>query len=774
MVPTWYLVRLSELLGLSVVNYVGGPNQPTFTPTSTFVPPSDTPNPTPTTATSTPTAANTATPIPPCGPAWRVVYSPPGSGSEENILNGVAVVSADDVWAVGNTYNWTILGGNYGTLVEHWDGSQWSIVPSPHPGSYDGGPRDVLYGVAAVSANDVWAVGRYSDNGLMQTLIEHWDGTSWSIVPVPGPGSGYDILAGVAAVSANDVWAVGYVTSAAFGSTPGIILHWNGASWGSVSRPGPTCEYGLDLLNSIAVVSAHEVWAVGERRCNPFSTLVERFNDPCTTPTITPTNTPAGTTTRTPTGTPAPTDTATYAPTPTQTTISMTSTATNTAINPSPSATPMPTSTPTSTSACGVAWRVAPSPNTNGNFNILTGVAAVSASDVWAVGQAYVGNPAIYQTLIEHWNGSQWSIVPSPSPGSIGNRLNGVAVVSADDVWAVGASSNTGGPLQTLVEHWNGTQWSVVPSPNVNNGRALYGVAAVSANDVWAVGVSGNGQTLTIHWNGVAWSVVSSPNPAGVGWFNGVAALSANDVWAVGQSYESSSNIYRTLVEHWDGTAWSIVSSPGMSVDGVGLNAVAVVSANDVWAVGTTNSAAGTIYTLIEHWNGAAWSVVSSPNPGQFNILNAVAAVSANDVWAVGAIDTGSPALVLHWDGTNWSALSSPSPGNTDTYWLGSLAVVAANDVWAVGSQSDGSVDRTLAIHYSDPCATPTPTPTSTLTLTPTPTSTLTPTRTSTPMASRTSTSTRTIQATLTSTSTPACGLAWSVVSSPNPPSAYS
>ena len=68
-----------------------------------------------------------------------------------------------------------------------------------------------------------------------------------------------------------------------------------------------------------------------------------------------------------------------------------------------------------------------------------------------------------------------WTAVPSPST----NELHAVTSISANDVWAVGV-----GPI---TEHWNGTAWSVVPSPNVTNGKLL-GVAAVSTNDVWAVG----------------------------------------------------------------------------------------------------------------------------------------------------------------------------------------------------------------------------------------------------------------------------------------------
>src|SRR5207248_4313678 len=108
---------------------------------------------------------------------------------------------------------------------------------------------------------------------------------------------------------------------------------------------------------------------------------------------------------------------------------------------------------------------------------------------IWAVGDL------VSQTLVLHWDGSSWSIVPSPSPGS-SNYLRGVAAVSSNDVWAVGDYS--GG---TLVLHWNGAKWSIVPSPGT---AQLKRVAVVAANDVWAVGnYYNNGvQTQIEHWDG--------------------------------------------------------------------------------------------------------------------------------------------------------------------------------------------------------------------------------------------------------------------------------
>lgn len=175
------------------------------------------------------------------------------------------------------------------------------------------------------------------------------------------------------------------------------------------------------------------------------------------------------------------------------------------------------------------------------NENVLQGVAVVSANDIWAVGDHATNSSGNYLlTLTEHWNGTKWSIVTSPSPGNGQNILQGVAVVSANDVWAVGYYYNLQHYELTLVEHWNGTSWNVVASPNLGtSNNSLQAVAVVSATDIWAVGSyfkpGPTYQTLTEHWNGTKWSIVPSPNFGNSeNDLFGVSTVSATDVWSVG------------------------------------------------------------------------------------------------------------------------------------------------------------------------------------------------------------------------------------------------
>ena len=120
------------------------------------------------------------TPLTSATGSWSIVTSPNTSPAEGNALNGVTCVSASDCWAVGNHYN----GSAYLTLIEHWDGTAWTIVASPNT---EGTANNNLYGVACTSTSDCWAVGQALIGAAFRTLIERWDGTSWAIVTSPNP-----------------------------------------------------------------------------------------------------------------------------------------------------------------------------------------------------------------------------------------------------------------------------------------------------------------------------------------------------------------------------------------------------------------------------------------------------------------------------------------------------------------------------------------------------------------------------------------------------------
>ena len=339
----------------------------------------------------------------------------------------------------------------------------------------------------------------------------------------------------------------------------------------------------------------------------------------------------------------------------------------------------------------------------NANTNMLNAVATVSPNNVWAVGWFHNSNSGTDQTLTEHWNGSNWQIVFSPiAPSSSDNYLTGLKVISQNDIWAVGYYKDMNQTVsRTLTEHWNGHVWSVVGSPNKGTGNnQLLGVSASSSSDVWAVGNfyntnSGTYQTLTEHWNGSSWNVIYSPlaPSSSDNYLSAVRAIASNNVWAVGYAYAISGKPAHTLIEHWTGSSWSVVASPNKGTDNNLLSSVSSISASDIWTVGfyvTTSGGVSVAKTLTEHWNGSAWSVVGSPNASSsINHLNGVIALSSNNVWAVGfSITNDNPrqTLIEHWTGSSWHIVSSPNTGTGDNVLNAVTKVPGTTQAWAVGS----------------------------------------------------------------------------------------
>jgi uncharacterized repeat protein (TIGR01451 family) len=345
------------------------------------------------------------------------------------------------------------------------------------------------------------------------------------------------------------------------------------------------------------------------------------------------------------------------------------------------------------------SWSVDASPSP-GLDAVLYGTTVISPTDGWAVG--YVNDGVTYHSLSEHWDGSSWTVVPSPNEGSGANIFHGVDAVSASDVWAVGEWGDPSTGSHTLAEHWSGSTWSIEATPDQGVNPILFGVAAIASDDVWAVGYYQDNQsykTLVEHWDGSVWTIVPSPNPASsfdMAQLVSVAAVSPTDVWAVGNYYLDGSTLtpeVGTLTEHWDGSSWTIVPSPNGGTayrDGNRLTGVAAIATDDVWAVGTSviSAASSPNATLTEHWDGAAWAVVPSPTDPSGSLW-AVTGTSPTSVVAVG--DSSSATLIKQWDGTAWTVASSAnwSGGENHLYSVDSLLDGTA---WAVGSYDQSTV----------------------------------------------------------------------------------
>ncbi len=204
-----------------------------------------------------------------------------------------------------------------------------------------------------------------------------------------------------------------------------------------------------------------------------------------------------------------------------------------------------------------------PRPTPAPQNNYLNAISCISTSQCWAVGDYY--NGSTYQTLIERWNGSAWSIASSLNAStSQNNDLNAVSCISASQCWAVGNYSN-GTTYQTLILLWNGSSWARVSSPNTSTTQfnELKGVTCPSASQCWAAGDYSNGttyQTLIEQWNGSSWSIVSSPNTSSAqsDYLLGVACSSASACWTAGAYNNGSANL--NLIEAYSLTVPALTS----------------------------------------------------------------------------------------------------------------------------------------------------------------------------------------------------------------------
>ena len=278
-------------------------------------------------------------------------------------------------------------------------------------------------------------------------------GLAWR--PVPNPLGG--TLYGVEAIASDDVWAVG----------ENGAMHWDGNGWRVV--PGP-----LSGLRDVVALSSNDVWVVGVSGMQHWD---------------------------------------------------------------------------------GNSWLSYAIP-VQGS---LYGVDALGPSDVWAVGYAIGGGFPLSHTLVLHWDGSAWSRIPSPNPFTRVNTLRDIVAISANDIWAVGDGGGNGPFAGPIAIRWDGSQWSsAAPEPNTSL-CVLYGVTATSSNMVWAVGRcpdQGPSVSAVYLFDGSTWSRIPVPN---VGTLNGVSALSAIDTWAVG-----ARGILR-----WDGLVWRQENAPLMSLQAV-------------------------------------------------------------------------------------------------------------------------------------------------------------------------------------------------------------
>jgi hypothetical protein len=314
-------------------------------------------------------------------------------------------------------------------------------------------------------------------------------------------------------------------------------------------------------------------------------------------------------------------------------------------------------------------------------------------------------------TLTESWNGSVWSIVPSPNPSGSTNALTGVSCLSSTNCVAVGNSTDAAGDSTGFSEIWNGSNWSVVATSTPalsGDDSALESVSCTEGTSIFCVAVGAVPtsqppieQPLIESWNGSSWSVMSTPAPAfNTGQFNSVSCGSPTSCMAVGLTIECAGIVQgdgtqivcfnsQMLVETWDGTNWSIQTTPNENSN-TDLFGVSCTTSTSCVGAGQSDS-----MVIAESWNGTSFTVTNGPNIADGGGATGVSCTTFTNCMVAGEIQGTSPGvqqqtLALTWNGTTLSSVPTANPSSTLDGFNG-VSCVSATFCVAVGSSQSST-----------------------------------------------------------------------------------
>jgi sugar lactone lactonase YvrE len=308
----------------------------------------------------------------------------------------------------------------------------------------------------------------------------------------------------------------------------------------------------------------------------------------------------------------------------------------------------------------------------------LVNVSCTSAILCTAVGWAEVHpSEGVYVATVEQWDGTEWTLQSVPAPSEAKSTyLEGVSCVSTTRCIAVGNYSRSGG-FSGMAVRWNGTSWSqeTMPMPSGANFAELRSVACVSTTECVAVGGYTNSanvtQTLAERWNGTSWSVQSTPNgnSESNNELRAISCTSATACTATGSYTSSLFGPQRPIAERWNGTAWTMQTVPNPSgSEGSELAGVACMSATSCIATGSgyNNEAKGPYFPVVDIWNGTAWTQMTLPSPTgseEDAFLETVSCASITSCVAVGHYSINGRRSYLplaeRWNGTEWTVDSA-------------------------------------------------------------------------------------------------------------------
>jgi hypothetical protein len=353
--------------------------------------------------------------------------------------------------------------------------------------------------------------------------------------------------------------------------------------------------------------------------------------------------------------------------------------------------------------------------------------------------------------LVSEWNGTDWSLLPAPTPSadpdnlnsSVDNVLDSVSCTSTTFCVAVGQQSSGGEPL---AEEWNGSSWSIVATPDVPGSgsspsqpvsptqppgpasptpdvapqvatakasslksQGLNAVSCTAPASCMAVGASATDkgdQTLAEQWNGSAWSLVATPVPAPAApqVLEGISCSGDAFCVAVGLAQSPVTGASQPLIEQWNGSSWSLMASATADPGGE-LLGISCVGSSFCMADGYVKGGSA-IQDLSEQWNGSTWSVVATPEAvtadgGGLAGLSCVgpSLCVATGVNLITTGDASGTTQVLLWNGESWAPETSPNTGASgDLTLLDAVSCVAHQACMSVGSDADNNAGTSATL----------------------------------------------------------------------------
>ncbi len=364
-------------------------------------------------------------------------------------------------------------------------------------------------------------------------------------------------------------------------------------------------------------------------------------------------------------------------------------------------------------SVASASWAIVTTPDVgSAQGNALDGVSCAKAESTFcmAVGGNYTGtSPAIKHTEIQQWNGTAWKIVKSPNvsgPDVVSNFLDGVSCPTTKFCMAAGFYTQTNGlPDQTVIEKWTGTAWSIVSSPDVSGAsNDLTSVSCVSASFCMAAGYTFNSsfveQTLVEKWNGTSWSIVTSPDTGASedNFLWGVSCPATSFCMADGYYNDPSGN-QLTLIEKWAGGKWTISTSPNPSPAASpaldSLWSVSCVSSKFCMAAGDYWNTSDVQQNLIEKWTGAKWLIVKSPDTstalenGLFAGVSCASTGFCMDATFAASTSGFDQTLTLEWAGTSWKIVPSKDTSSSQDNQVQATSCPTTSFCLAVGQYQE-------------------------------------------------------------------------------------